>query len=165
YYLAMEYIDGIDLGEYIRRKGQLDPEEARRILIQACKALDHAHSQGVTHRDIKPSNFLLADDEGRTRVKLTDMGLARMANEKDFRVTRAGTTVGTVDYMSPEQARDSASADIRSDIYSLGCTFYHMMAGQPPFSEGGIGERVYKHIASNPPDIREYNPDVPNSLW
>src|SRR5436190_1266884 len=69
HFLAMEFIDGIDLAEYIRRKGKLDPEEARRILIQACKALDHAYSKGVTHRDIKPSNFLLADDEGRTRVK------------------------------------------------------------------------------------------------
>jgi serine/threonine protein kinase len=165
HFLAMEYIDGIDLSEYIRRKGKLDPEEARRILIQACKALEHAYAQGITHRDIKPSNFLLANEEGRTRVKLTDLGLARMVNEDDFRVTRAGTTVGTVDYMAPEQARDSSLADIRSDIYSLGCSFYQMLAGYPPFSEGGIGERVYKHIAADPPDIRELNPDVSTSLW
>ncbi len=165
HFLAMEYIEGIDLSEYIRRKNKLDPEEARRILIQACKALEHAYAQGITHRDIKPSNFLLANEEGRTRVKLTDLGLARMINEDDFRVTRAGTTVGTVDYMAPEQARDSSLADIRSDIYSLGCTFYQMLAGHPPFSEGGIGERVYKHIAADPPDIRELNSDVSNSLW
>jgi serine/threonine-protein kinase len=165
HYLAMEYIEGIDLSEYIRRKGMLEPEEARRILIQACKALEHAYEQGITHRDIKPSNFLLANDEGRCRVKLTDLGLARTINDEDFRVTRAGTTVGTVDYMAPEQARDSSLADIRSDIYSLGCTFYQMLAGQPPFAEGGIGERVYKHIAADPPDIRTLNPTVSASLW
>jgi serine/threonine-protein kinase len=165
HYLAMEYIEGIDLSEYIRRKGKLDPEESRRILIQACKALEHAYEQGITHRDIKPSNFLLANEEGRCRVKLTDLGLARMINDEDFRVTRSGTTVGTVDYMAPEQARDSSLADIRSDIYSLGCTFYQMLCGQPPFADGGIGERVYKHIAADPPDIRLLNPDVSTSLW
>jgi serine/threonine-protein kinase len=165
YFLAMEFIQGIDLSEYIRRKGRLEPEEARRILIQSCKALEHAFAQGVTHRDIKPSNFLLANDEGRCRVKLTDLGLSRIDTEEDFQVTRAGTTVGTVDYMAPEQARDSSAADIRSDIYSLGCTFYQMLTGQPPFNDGGIGERIYKHIASDPTDVREFNPDIPASLW
>ncbi len=163
--LVMEYIEGVDLAEYIRRKGKLDPEEARRIIIQACKALDHAFSMGITHRDIKPSNFLLANENGRTRVKLTDLGLARMHSEEEFRITRDGTTVGTVDYMSPEQARDSSVADVRSDIYSLGCTLYHMLAGQPPFAEGGIGERIYKHFAADPRDVREFNPDVPAGLW
>jgi serine/threonine-protein kinase len=165
HYITMEFIDGIDLSEYIRRKGQIDHEEARRILIQACKALEHAFAQGITHRDIKPSNFLLANEEGRCRVKLTDLGLARTVDDEEFRVTRAGATVGTVDYMSPEQARDSAAADIRSDIYSLGCTFYHMLAGRAPFAEGGIGERVYKHMAADPPDIRQFNTAVPMSLW
>src|SRR3954447_9710390 len=165
YYLAMEYVQGVDLSEYIRRKGQLNPEEARRILIQACKALEHAFSQGIVHRDVKPSNFLLANDEGRCRVKLTDMGLSRIDHEEDFRVTRDGTTVGTVDYMAPEQARDSGLADVRSDVYSLGCTFYQMLAGHPPFPDGGIGERVYKHIAADPPDVREFNEDVPAPLW
>ncbi|MFO0841368.1 MAG: protein kinase [Gemmataceae bacterium] len=165
HFIAMEFIEGIDLAEYIRRKGKLEPEEARRILIQACKAIDHAFAMGVTHRDIKPSNFLLANDQGRTRVKLTDLGLARMINEEEFRVTRAGTTVGTVDYMSPEQARDSSLADVRSDIYSLGCTMYHMLAGQPPFAEGGIGERIYKHMAADPPDVRQLNPHVSVALW
>src|SRR5207302_4255920 len=137
-------------------------EEARRLLIQACKALEHAASLGIVHRDIKPANFLLANDEGRCRVKLTDMGLSRMENEEDFRVTRDGTTVGTVDYMAPEQARDSSAADVRSDIYSLGCTLYQMLTGQPPFAEGGLGERVYKHLAVDPLDVRLFNPDVPD---
>ena len=165
HYLAMEFVDGIDLAEYIRRKGKLHSEESRRILIQACKALEHAFTMGITHRDIKPSNFLLANDEGRCRVKLTDLGLSRMQNDNDFRVTQAGSTVGTVDYMAPEQARDSSLADVRSDIYSLGCTLYHMLAGAPPFSEGGIGERVYKHMSVDAVDVRTLNPDVPAGLW
>jgi serine/threonine protein kinase len=164
-FLAMEFIDGIDLAEYIQRRGRVDPEEARRIVMQTCKALQHAFDQGITHRDIKPSNFLLANIDGRTRVKMADMGLSRNTTDEEYRVTRAGTTVGTVDYMAPEQARDSASADIRSDIYSLGCTLYHMLAGHPPFNEGGIGERVYKHLAADPPDIRMINRAVPDALW
>lgn len=166
HFIVMEYIQGIDLSEYIRRKQTVHPEEARRILIHACKALEHAYSMGVTHRDIKPSNFLLADrGGGRCIVKLTDLGLSRMVNDEEYRVTRAGTTVGTVDYMAPEQARDSELADVRSDIYSLGCTLYHMLAGQPPFAEGGIGERVYKHMAADPVDVRLFNPKVTASLW
>jgi serine/threonine protein kinase len=165
HFLALEYVDGIDLYDYIERKGRLAPEESRRILIQAAKALDHAYQNGITHRDIKPSNFLLTRDRDRMRVKLTDMGLARKADEEEFRVTRAGSTVGTIDYLAPEQARDSASADIRSDIYSLGCTFYHMLAGNPPFSEGGLGERILKHLQDDPPDVRQFNPQVSEELW
>ncbi len=166
YFLALEYVQGIDLYEYIERKGRLHPEEARRILMQAVKAIDHAFGNGITHRDVKPSNFLLSPEENRLCVKLTDMGLARTAeDEEQFRVTRAGSTVGTIDYLSPEQARDSAAADVRSDIYSLGCTFYHMLAGQPPFAEGGLGERVYKHMQEDPPDVRQFNPEVPEEMW
>ncbi|MHB1425314.1 MAG: protein kinase domain-containing protein [Gemmataceae bacterium] len=165
HFLALEYVDGIDLYDYIERKGLLAPEESRRILIQAVQALDHAYKQGITHRDIKPSNFLLTRDRDRMRVKLTDLGLARMAGEEDFRVTRAGSTVGTVDYLAPEQARDSASADIRSDIYSLGCTLYHMLTGNPPFSEGGLGERVLKHLQEEPADVRQLNPLVSGEMW
>jgi serine/threonine protein kinase len=165
HFLALEYVKGIDLYEYIVRRGKLAPEEARRILMQAVKALDHAFRQGVTHRDIKPSNFLLTREGDKLRVKLTDLGLARTVSDEEFRVTRAGSTVGTVDYLSPEQARDSASADIRSDIYSLGCTFYQMLTGQPPFSEGGLGERIYKHLEAEPADVREVNPTVSDELW
>jgi serine/threonine protein kinase len=165
HFLALEFIDGIDLYDYIERKGQLAPEESRRILVQAVKALDHAYQQGITHRDIKPSNFLLTRDRDRMRVKLTDMGLARHSGEEEFRVTRAGSTVGTVDYLAPEQARDSASADIRSDIYSLGCTLYNMLSGHPPFPDGGLGERILKHLQEDPPDIRQFNPQVSEEFW
>jgi serine/threonine protein kinase len=165
HFLALEFVEGIDLYDYIERKGRLAPEESRRILVQAVKALDHAFAQGITHRDIKPSNFLLTRERDRMRVKLTDLGLARKADEEEFRVTRAGSTVGTIDYLAPEQARDSASADIRSDIYSLGCTLYHMLAGIPPFSEGGLGERVLKHLQEDPPDVRQLNPQVSDAMW
>jgi serine/threonine protein kinase len=164
-FLALEYVDGIDLHDYINRKTKLDPEEAREILLQAARALEHAHQQGIVHRDIKPSNFLLTRKEnGRVLVKMTDMGLAREANDDEHRVTRSGTTVGTIDYISPEQARDSRAADIRSDIYSLGCTFYHMLGGRPPFPEGSLTERLLKHIGEEPEDIVELNPSVPEDL-
>jgi eukaryotic-like serine/threonine-protein kinase len=165
WYLVMEFIVGLDLKAYIARKKQVDPEETRRFLKQAARALDHAHLMGIVHRDIKPGNFLLTREDGRTVVKLTDFGLAQAEDEEQFRLTRDGSTVGTIDYLSPEQARDSSTADVRSDIYSLGCTSYHMLAGNPPFAEGGLGERVYKHMHVEPADVRQLNARVPEPLW
>jgi serine/threonine-protein kinase len=164
HFLAMEYVPGFNLHEYIDRKGKLDPEEARRLITQGTQALKLAHKQGIVHRDIKPSNFLLTVKDGKQFVKLADFGLARTANEEEFKLTRPGTTVGSVDYISPEQARDSRSADVRSDIYSLGCTLYHMLAGRPPFYEGDMTARLLKHVESPPPDIRELNPKVTPGL-
>ncbi len=163
-YLAMEFIDGIDLADHIGKKGRLDIEEARLITFQAARALLHAYKRGIVHRDIKPSNFLLMHKEGKLVVKLTDLGLSRQVDDAEFRVTREGFTVGTVDYISPEQARDSRSADIRSDLYSLGCTLYHMLTGQPPFSDGGLGERIYKHMEVEPADVRDLRPEIPASM-
>jgi serine/threonine-protein kinase len=161
-FLALEFVDGNDLHDYIARRGRLEVEEARQILTQAAAALDHAHRNNIVHRDIKPSNFLITKGEdGRLLVKLTDLGLARQVNDDEFRVTKADSTIGTVDYMSPEQAQDSGSADIRSDIYSLGCTFYHMLSGKCPFPTGTLVERVLKHREAEPPDIRTLNPAVP----
>jgi serine/threonine-protein kinase len=163
FYLAMELIDGIDLQEHIDRKGRLDPEEARQITIQAARALDHAHSLGVVHRDVKPSNFLITLKGDQLLVKMSDFGLARETTDAETRVTRDGTTVGTIDYMAPEQARDCGSADCRSDIYSLGCTLFHMLTGRAPF-EGSIPERVYKHSHEEPPDLQQLNPRVSEAL-
>jgi serine/threonine protein kinase len=160
YFLALELVEGIDLLAYIEQQGPLDPDETLPILIQAARALEHMHKFGFVHRDVKPGNFLLSQRTGGWHVKLTDLGLARIRNEDDFRITKDGFTVGTLDYMSPEQARDSGSVDIRSDIYSLGCTWYHMLAGRTPFGQGGLAERLLSHFESPVPDIRQFNPKV-----
>lgn len=164
HYLALEYVDGVDLHTQVSENGPCTPEEAVEILTQAVRALDHAYQQGIVHRDIKPSNILLTTKDGAVLVKLTDFGVARMLSDEECRVTGAGLTVGTIDYMAPEQARDSGLADIRSDLYSLGCTLFHMLAGRPPFFEGSLTERVYKHIEAEPPDVRQFNPAVPPLL-
>src|SRR6516225_9764469 len=164
WFLALEFVDGIDLMDYTGRHGVLDPDEAVSFLIQAARALEILHQNQIVHRDIKPSNFLVTEVDGRKIIKLTDLGVARAMDTEEFRVTRDGRTVGTIDYMAPEQARDSGLADIRSDIYSLGCTFYHTLAGQAPFSEGGLAERLFKHTEAEPPDVRQFNPKVPLRL-
>ena len=162
YFQVMEFVDGLNLHEYVCRKGPLSPAEARDITTQVARALDHAHQQSIIHRDIKPSNILLAQSEGRNVAKVIDLGLSKLTNEEEFRLTRDGTTVGTVNYLPPEQALDSALADIRSDIYALGCTLYHMLAGDAPFPDGSLVERINKHAKAEPPDLR---PRVPNDLW
>jgi serine/threonine-protein kinase len=164
YFLALEFVDGIDLHDYIQHHGPLSADLAREFLKQAVKALAHAHAHGIVHRDIKPSNFLVTEKDGQPLVKLTDLGLARQVRAAEGRITRDGTTVGTVDYMSPEQAHDSNLADIRSDLYSLGCTVYHMLAGHPPFPEGSLVERITRHVNVEPPDIRGLNAGVPEDL-
>jgi hypothetical protein len=189
FFLALEYVHGIDLHEYISRLGQLDEPEACELLLQAVRALGYLHQQKIVHRDVKPSNFLLtrirhAEARGERRgsrgdwqarpsslssspsrlVKLIDLGLARDVCDDEMRLTRAGFMVGTVDYIAPEQARDGRLADFRSDIYSLGCTFYHMLAGRPPFSEGTIPERVIKHTEAPPPDIRLFHPNLSDGV-
>jgi|GEM_PF-1085860 len=164
HYLAMEYVEGKNLHQYIDEQVRLDPEEARQLMIQAARALDLAHQEGIIHRDIKPSNFILTEKDGKPFVKLTDFGLARSMDDVDYKVTRSGTTVGTVDYIAPEQARNSRSADIRSDIYALGCTFYHMLAGQVPFPEGDMTERLLKHVEAAAEDVRKFNPKVPPGM-
>jgi eukaryotic-like serine/threonine-protein kinase len=164
YFLALEFVDGIDLLEHIRRHGKMRSELVRELLKQAVKALAHAHSQGLVHRDIKPSNFLLAEKDSQPILKLTDLGLAWDPREGEIRPARDGITLGTVDYISPEQAQDSARADVRSDIYSLGCTFYHLLTGQAPFHEGSPIERLTRHLSTLAPDIRTLAPDVPDDL-
>jgi serine/threonine protein kinase len=160
HFLALEYVHGVSLLEYIAHRAKLEVEESRQIIIQATRAIAHLHKHGIIHRDIKPSNFLVAQRKGRPFIKLVDLGLARRATDDGPRVTQAGTTLGTVDYLAPEQARDSGAADVRSDIYSLGCTWYHMLSGRPPFAEGTVADRIYKHVTMPPPDIRKSNPSV-----
>ena len=166
YFLALEFVDGMDLQDYIEKQSgeRLDIDEALNLLIQATKALDQMHAVGIVHRDVKPSNFLLATSKsGKLIVKLADLGLARSDND-DARLTRDNTTLGTVDYISPEQARDSASADIRSDLYSLGCTFYVMLTGHGPFPKGNLIERIQHHLNTPAPDVRNIRSETPARL-
>jgi hypothetical protein len=130
---------------------------------QVAQALEHAHKQGIVHRDIKPGNLLVRRDGV---VKLADLGLARSLDDNvDTSITRAGTTVGTVDYMSPEQARDSRAADVRSDMYSLGCTWYYMLTGEPPFPTGSLTNKLRAHAETPLPDPRALNPAVSEAVF
>ncbi|HEU5118881.1 MAG TPA: protein kinase, partial [Isosphaeraceae bacterium] len=161
YYLVLEYVDGGDLHDRIRSQGPMPLHEAVDAIRSAALGLRHAAQKGLIHRDIKPANLLRTSDG---RVKLTDLGLALQTADEDERVTRDGTTVGTVDYMAPEQARDSRATSARSDMYSLGCTFYYILTGQPPFPGGDVPEKLRRHAHEPPPDIRDLRPDAPEEL-
>ncbi|QDT42620.1 Serine/threonine-protein kinase PrkC [Gimesia alba] len=161
-YIALEYVEGTDLHNLINKRDRIPVRRSLEIITQVTQALAHAYQQGIVHRDIKPANILIRQDGV---VKLTDLGLARSIDDNtETSITRAGTTVGTVDYMAPEQARDSKAADIRSDIYSLGCTWYHMLTGRAPFSEGSLTNKLAAHATTPPPDPRELNDRVPEGI-
>ncbi len=157
-FMALELVQGIDLDFYLEQKGRLPPADAVKLVGQAARALAHMHDKKIVHRDIKPANFILAQQNGQSCMKLIDLGLAREKNDDEQRIARAGTALGTVDYMAPEQAKDSSAADIRSDIYSLGCTWYELLAGRPPFPDGDLAARIQQHAEVEPPDVRQFNP-------
>jgi serine/threonine-protein kinase len=161
YYLILEYVAGGDLHDRVRNHGPLGIAETVRVALAVAQGLRYAAGRGVIHRDVKPANLLLAPDG---HVKITDLGLALQVADDDERVTRDGTTVGTVDYMAPEQARDSRATSDRSDIYSLGCTLYYALTGQPPFAGGDITEKLRRHAVEPPPDVRQLRPEVPAPL-
>lgn len=162
-YIALEYVEGIDVAKLVSQRGNVPLKRSIEIIRQVAKALEHAHEKGMVHRDIKPGNLLLRRDGV---VKLADLGLARMLDDNtDTSITRAGTTVGTVDYMAPEQARDSKAADVRSDIYSLGCTWYFMLTGHPPFPEGSLTNKLRAHAETLIPDPRQDNPKVSEAVF
>lgn len=159
FYLVLELVEGESLKERLDRCGKLLEADAVPIAIAIAGALDHAHQNGIIHRDVKPGNILLARDG---RVKLTDFGLAR--GEQDLELTRAGTTIGTPQYLSPEQARNPRHADAGSDLYSLGATLYHMVAGRPPHAGETLAE-VISHIVFRSPDPPElHNPRLSPAL-
>jgi serine/threonine protein kinase len=160
HYIAFEFIEGVNVRSLVERSGPLPLAEAVSYTLQAAEALAHADARNVVHRDIKPSNLLITP-EGQ--VKLIDMGLARLKrlDTSAADLTASGVTLGTFDYIAPEQARDPRNADVRSDIYSLGCTFFYMLAGRPPFPEGTVLQKLLQHQGDQPPDVRQFRPELP----
>jgi serine/threonine protein kinase len=142
FYLVMEYLQGKTAGRLIAERGPLPADIAARVARGVALGLEHAHRKGLVHRDVNPMNILI-DRDGT--AKLTDLGLAIDLADQGDAVTRDGATVGTFDYISPEQARHSRSIDIRSDLYSLGCALYHMIAGRPPYTQPSLAEKLYAH--------------------
>jgi serine/threonine-protein kinase len=171
-YLVLEFIDGPNLAALVRDLGPLPVGQACEFARQAALGLEHAHALCIVHRDIKPSNLLVQPPVGGTLalggiVKITDFGLARLGEDAeslagDESNPPAGNTVmGTPDYLSPEQARGLAGADIRSDLYSLGCTLYFLLTGEVPFPGGSPLEKLERHASVEPEPVEQLRPVVP----
>jgi hypothetical protein len=177
HFLVMEYVEGRSLARLLAENGPLPVPQACACVRQAALGLQHAFEQGMVHRDLKPHNLIVTPDG---RVKILDFGLARFAVEslspggqpeeqggEDPRqaapeaVTEVGTVMGTPDYIAPEQVRNAHAADIRADIYSLGCTLYELLAGRPPFPEGTPLQKVMAHLDRKPPPVTAVRPEVP----
>lgn len=179
HFLVMEYVEGHDLGWHVAQQGPLPIDWACECIRQAALGLEHAHERGMIHRDIKPTNLLATTDpeSGRLLVKVLDLGLARFATETELEersstpdapvaagLTQAGQVLGTPDYMSPEQSVDTRRADVRSDIYSLGCTLYRLLTAEMPFPGETVLEKIEARQKGPPRPIRELRPDVPPEL-
>ena len=163
HYLVMEYIEGRDLLEMVREDGPMDYAAAAEYIRQSAEGLAHAHDAGLIHRDVKPANLLVDRDNV---VKVLDLGLARFTDDDQASLTVAydENVLGTADYLAPEQALDSHGVDARADIYSLGCSFYYLLTGRPPFPDGTLPQRLMMHQKHPPPSIRKQRPDAPVDL-
>jgi len=166
YFLVMEYLVGMDLFRLIEQRGALPVAEACEWVRQAALGLQYIHERGLVHRDIKPPNLFLVEQR---RVKILDMGLAVLRTEQGSggAITEKGQILGTIDYMAPEQWEDSRAVDIRADIYSLGCTLYHLLAGKPPFGSKdfpSLVKQMWAHTQAPVPPVREGRPDVPQPV-
>ncbi len=161
----MEFVDGKDLGAVVKSKGPLPVNFAVNYIRQAAQALQQGMLKGLVHRDIKPGNLMLTRAGS---VKVADFGLAKFSREsekgRDRSLTGANAMMGTPDYMAPEQARNAKTADIRADIYSLGCTFFYLLTGQPPFAGESIADLILKHWDDARPDVGLLRNDVPAEL-
>jgi serine/threonine protein kinase len=177
HYFAMEYVEGVDLARLVKENGPLSWPQACDYIRQAALGLQHAHEKGLIHRDIKPSNLLVSQSPDKEAiaagpgaagrgdvVKLLDLGLARLQGEGDTGLTKTGFTVGTPDYMAPEQAMNSHLADIRADLYSLGCTLLYLLTGQLPFGGGELTAVLLKHQMEKPPSLAERGVEAPKGV-
>lgn len=166
HFLVMEHVDGLDLARLVRSSGPLPVADACEIIRQVAIGLHHAHQHGLVHRDVKPSNVMRTADGG---VKILDLGLARLLHDQPAtrQLTETGQVLGTGDYIAPEQGQDAGNADARSDIYSLGCTLYFLLAGQAPFAgpqHRTFIEKVVAHATQPFPLITAVRDDIPESL-
>jgi serine/threonine protein kinase/formylglycine-generating enzyme required for sulfatase activity len=164
--LAMEYVEGVDLAKKIETNGSLPITYASYFIHQAALGLQHAHERGMVHRDIKPANLILARDGKKPIVKVLDFGLAKVTSEGpiDRCLTREGQMLGTPDYIAPEQIRNAQSADIRADIYSLGCSFYYLLTGGPPFHGEHAWDIYQAHFSMDAQPLNLVRPEVPVEL-
>ncbi len=163
HFIVLEYIDGTNLHDFVKKNGVLDPVRAADYIRQAALGLQHAHEAGLVHRDIKPGNLLL-DRQGT--IKLLDMGLARFFDDDGGAFAKAyeqGYSIGTADYMAPEQTIDYR-VDIRADIYSLGGTLYYLLVGKSPFQDGTMPQKMIWHQVRHPKSVRSLRSDVPEGL-
>lgn len=164
-FIIFEYIEGTNIRDLVIAGGPLSVADTLSYSLQISDALTHAWERGVVHRDIKPSNILITSDG---QAKLVDMGLARVYQvgpaEQADDLTATGMTLGTFDYIAPEQARNPRDADTRSDIYSLGCTIFYMLTGRPPFPGGTPLQKLLSHQGDRPPELATLRPDTPPPL-
>ena len=154
-YFVMEYVDGSTVASLLRRGGALDEERALLVGQQICRALDHAYKNNLVHRDLKPENVLITRDGV---AKVCDLGLAKLEDLPQS--AGEARRMGTPDYISPEQARGEANVDIRSDLYSLGATLYHMLVGRPPFEAATPAAVMAKHMTEMPAPVRRLDPTI-----
>ncbi|MBM3887781.1 MAG: DUF4384 domain-containing protein, partial [Verrucomicrobia bacterium] len=169
HYFVMEYVEGESLQRRLEREGRLQPAEAIAICLQVAQALDYAwQAAQIVHRDVKPDNIFMARDPARRAspysVKVGDLGLARALAADTPAVTEPGQTMGTPHYMSPEQVQGHKHIDFRTDIYSLGCTLYHMLTGRRPYSGDSNVEIMMKHVNEPTPDVLKILPDCPRPI-
>jgi eukaryotic-like serine/threonine-protein kinase len=160
YYLVMDYVDGVSLQELVQRAGPLDPVRAAHYAAQAARGLAHLHQAGLVHRDLKPANLVL---ERTGRVRILDLGLARSLDERT--PEHDGQVIlGTADYLAPEQALGGHHADVRSDVYGLGATFYYLLAGRVPFPGKSAAQKIVAHQSESPEPLTRLRPDIPPAL-
>ena len=157
HFMVMEYIPGESLYDIVKQGGPLRVPDAARYFLKVLDGLDAAHDAGLVHRDIKPSNIMVTPDGD---AKILDLGLARAMGDESP-LTRPNVVIGTLDYASPEQLSDAASADRRSDLYSLGCTLYFTLAGRPPFEGGDVVNKIFKQRMEDPEPLERVARGVP----